>query len=237
MTKATGSNPASAGNAKKAKRAARKLEKKSVARSLADAAGIKKGGAGSGGNKNQGGKDKSKKFQKPSSNGNGKSFKKEGFKPRDGAGQGSAEGKRPEKKKWEGGNNKKPASGGGQDRDDKKRKYSGASEKQGGGKKFAKPAGKESGDAKWNYKRAKPNATLVQNLNQSWNKVRTKTIKPEERASIVNGMMQQLDKHLLEVTLRHDASRAVQSIIQFGTPAQRGRVLEAIQSKFSEVII
>jgi pumilio family protein 6 len=220
MTKAAGTKAASAANSKKAKRAARKLEKKGVARSLSDAVGMKKGD----GKNKVGGHDKAKKFQKPSSA--GKSFNKDGSKvpkPADGISRGG-DGNGPPKKR----DGKKNYGG----QDDKKRKHSAPAP--GGSKKPAAP-GKDAGDGKWNYKRSKPNAALVQNLNQNWNKVRVKNIKPEERTAIVNGMMQQLDKHLLEVTLRHDASRAVQSVIQFGTPAQRVRVLEGIQSKFSEV--
>jgi hypothetical protein len=218
MTKAEGAKPAFAANSKKAKRAARKLEKKGVARSLAEAVGMQKGDG-----KNQGGQDKSKKFHKPSSSGKGfKKDDKKPFKQPDGASRGGEGSGYAQKRDGK-------AHGG---HDDKKRKHSASAP---GGNKKSNAPGKDAGDGKWNYKRSKPNAALVQNLNQNWNKVRVKNIKSEERTAIVNGMMQQLDKHLLEVTLRHDASRAVQSVIQFGTPAQRGRVLEGIQSKFSEV--
>lgn len=95
----------------------------------------------------------------------------------------------------------------------------------------------KNGSAKtsWDRKASKPNFAIVEKLKLSWNKVRLKNISPEERARVVNDMMKQVDQHVLAVTLRHDASRAVQSIIQFGSAAQRAKVLNDIKDKLSEV--
>jgi pumilio family protein 6 len=99
-----------------------------------------------------------------------------------------------------------------------------------------KSTGDERNGRKKSRASQKPNFQLVEKLKNDWNKVRSKNILETERAEVVHKMVQQLDQHVLEVAMRHDASRAIQSIIQFGTVAQRTGVLESIQGKISEVI-
>ena len=106
-----------------------------------------------------------------------------------------------------------------------KKDFSGK-EKKGDGKKVA-PA--------WDRKTSKPNYAVVEKLKLNWNKARLKNISDVERTAVVNDMAKQVDQHILAVTLRHDASRAVQSIIQFGTVAQRTKVLADIKDKLHEV--
>ncbi|CAM9315175.1 unnamed protein product, partial [Ectocarpus fasciculatus] len=87
----------------------------------------------------------------------------------------------------------------------------------------------------WDRKTSKPNYAVVEKLKLNWNKARLKNISDAERTAVVNDMAKQVDQHILAVTLRHDASRAVQSIIQFGTVAQRTKVLADIKDKLHEV--
>ena len=42
--------------------------------------------------------------------------------------------------------------------------------------------------------------------------------------------------HILQVTLKHDASRIVQSILQFGTLEERKKILEELITNIVEVI-
>lgn len=87
----------------------------------------------------------------------------------------------------------------------------------------------------WDRKASKPNYAMVEKLKLNWNKARLKSISDGERTAVINDMAKQVDQHILAVTLRHDASRAVQSIIQFGTVAQRTKVLADIKGKLHEV--
>lgn len=43
--------------------------------------------------------------------------------------------------------------------------------------------------------------------------------------------------NILQVTLRHDASRAVQCILQFGTNEQRRLILNEMAERFYEVYL
>ena len=43
--------------------------------------------------------------------------------------------------------------------------------------------------------------------------------------------------NILQITLRHDASRAVQCILQFGTIEQRRLILNEMSQRISEVFL
>ncbi len=60
----------------------------------------------------------------------------------------------------------------------------------------------------------------------------TKTDRDRSIASIVSKMQ----GNVLQVTLRHDASRAVQCILQFGTSSQRRQILNEMSARICEVI-
>jgi pumilio family protein 6 len=56
-----------------------------------------------------------------------------------------------------------------------------------------------------------------------------------QRAKLVEEMARKMTGHILQVTLRHDASRIVESILQFGTAAQKLKVLEELAPKLVDV--
>ena len=86
-----------------------------------------------------------------------------------------------------------------------------------------------------NYKAAKPNFQLVENLKSDWNKVRVKSLSTEDRNKLMQKMADKVKGKILQITLRHDVSRIVQSILQFGTNTLRSAVLTEISSKVLDI--
>jgi len=76
---------------------------------------------------------------------------------------------------------------------------------------------------------------LIEDLKLTWNKVRSKTITEEERQTLLKPMLAKIHGQVSQVTLRHDASRAVQCLLQFGNADQRQKVLEELIPKVVEV--
>ena len=81
----------------------------------------------------------------------------------------------------------------------------------------------------------KPNFSLVESMKEFWNAARVKTLSREDRDALIDGMMKSVSGRILQVTLRHDASRAVQCILQFGSEKQRKQILEEMSPKLYEV--
>lgn len=78
-------------------------------------------------------------------------------------------------------------------------------------------------------------ALKVEGLKVNWNVVRDRSTTTEERNRLVQQMLTQVQQHAQDVTLRHDASRMVQCILQFGTDAQKDLVLQDLLPKFHEI--
>jgi hypothetical protein len=72
-------------------------------------------------------------------------------------------------------------------------------------------------------------------MKQIWNKIREKSASKETRANLVNNILQIIQNHIVEITLRHDASRIIQTVIQFGNDRQREMVLNELLPKFYEI--
>ena len=68
-----------------------------------------------------------------------------------------------------------------------------------------------------------------------WNVARMKTLTSKEREALIVSIMAKMRGNILQVTLRHDASRAVQCVLQFGTLAQRKEILTEMGDRISEV--
>jgi hypothetical protein len=82
---------------------------------------------------------------------------------------------------------------------------------------------------------SKPNFKLVEVLKSSWNKVRVKSTPEKERQQLLVTMANQMAGHVLQVTLRHDASRITQCLLQFGTAQQKQQVLQELLAKAFEI--
>ena len=119
---------------------------------------------------------------------------------------------------------------------DKKENNSEANFKKFGGSKSKKPVVKKTEkEIRMDRKAAKPNFELVESIKTSWNKVRTKSTPEEEKKTLLVKMAAQMQGHVLQVTLRHDASRMTQCLLQFGTSAQRQAVLVELLEKSVEI--
>ncbi len=81
----------------------------------------------------------------------------------------------------------------------------------------------------------KPNFQLVETLKTSWNKVRVKSTPESIKQELLKTMSSQMAGHVLQVTLRHDASRITQCLLQFGTEAQKQLVLQELLQKAVEI--
>jgi len=68
-----------------------------------------------------------------------------------------------------------------------------------------------------------------------WNNLRIKSIPDKDRPIMIEKLMKKITGHVAEVTLRHDASRIVQSIFQFGTTKQRIIILDELLTILAEV--
>jgi pumilio family protein 6 len=76
---------------------------------------------------------------------------------------------------------------------------------------------------------------LVGNLKNDWNKVRIRTIDVAERNKLIEKLLNSIRGRVLQVTLRHDVSRIVQCVLQFGTDAQRSVVVNEMAPKVFEI--
>jgi pumilio family protein 6 len=68
-----------------------------------------------------------------------------------------------------------------------------------------------------------------------WNKVRDRSTTEEARVALLKRMVDQMSTHVLQVTLRHDASRIVQTILQFGNQSQKDVMLGELSVKAYEI--
>lgn len=115
---------------------------------------------------------------------------------------------------------------------DKANNNSDANFKKSGGKKEAPRTEKE---IKMDRKKSKPNFELVESMKTSWNKVRTKSTSDDEKQLLLTKMSKQMEGHVLQVTLRHDASRMTQCLLQFGNDDQKQKVLNELLDKTVEI--
>jgi pumilio homology domain family member 6 len=81
----------------------------------------------------------------------------------------------------------------------------------------------------------KPNFQLVEDLKSSWNTVRDRSTSEETRQLLLSKMLKQMTGHTLQVTLRHDASRITQCLLQFGSVEQRTVILKEILPRIIEM--
>ena len=79
------------------------------------------------------------------------------------------------------------------------------------GHKFKKPSYAEIKDQKM---------VLVNGLKTNWNKVRTKSVDTLDRKETLVQMLNGIKGQVYQVSLRHDTSRVVQTILQFGSLEQ-----------------
>ncbi|KAF8590688.1 ARM repeat-containing protein [Ramaria rubella] len=105
---------------------------------------------------------------------------------------------------------------------------------------------------------AKPHATLLSEAKRIWAQARQKDREhknkgtgakrdgnKEERRAKIKELMDLVRGHVLDLVLKHDASRIIQTIIKYGTPAERlevakeleGNYLQLVQGKYSKFLV
>lgn len=65
--------------------------------------------------------------------------------------------------------------------------------------------------------------------------MRLKSLDESQREKLLAEMSRHMEKHVFEVTLRHDISRVVQCLLQFGTSVQRDKVLVELLPHANEI--
>jgi pumilio family protein 6 len=74
-------------------------------------------------------------------------------------------------------------------------------------------------------------------LKEQWNTFRdhcnAKSV--DEKHDILNVILNEMKSRILQVTLRHDASRIVQCLLQFGNEDQRGAILNELLKKSADI--
>jgi pumilio homology domain family member 6 len=103
------------------------------------------------------------------------------------------------------------------------------------GKPKTKAPPKTEKEIRMDRKAAKPNFELVESIKTSWNKVRVKSTPDSEKKALLMKMAEQMAGHVQQVTLRHDASRMTQCLLQFGNATQRQAVLTELLEKAVEI--
>ena len=75
----------------------------------------------------------------------------------------------------------------------------------------------------------------VRKAKEIWNKLREKNIEKSEMNGMVNELMILFKGKMKEVVLKHDASRIVQALIQFGSTEQRKSILNELSEAIPEM--
>ena len=93
----------------------------------------------------------------------------------------------------------------------------------------------------------RPHSEVVISAKELWNKLRVKTNSAEDIEVMMKELMELLQGKFNRIALQHDASRVVQSAIQFGNKQQRseivtelaeaGNIVELAKSQYSHFVV
>lgn len=74
-------------------------------------------------------------------------------------------------------------------------------------------------------------------LKTQWNQLRNtnNVMTEEDKVEIIDKLLKDMRNRILDVTLRHDASRIVQCILQYGNKKQRGEILVELCKKAADI--
>ncbi|GMI43646.1 hypothetical protein TrCOL_g2916 [Triparma columacea] len=81
----------------------------------------------------------------------------------------------------------------------------------------------------------KPNFDLITASKDIWGKLRKKTNSKEENRELADELFALIKGKMLEIGQRHDASRVVQAMVQFGTDEQRAVVLDELKGAIADM--
>ena len=82
---------------------------------------------------------------------------------------------------------------------------------------------------------AKPHSALLADAKRTWTLAQQKTISKEERATHITSLMGIVRGMIQDISFKHDASRIVQTIVKWGSQAQRNEVATELQGRFKEL--
>lgn len=122
-----------------------------------------------------------------------------------------------------------------EDKQAKKAKFFAKKNKKPFDKKGDHKGSKDKKNEKPNYKAKKPHFQLIESMKTHWNKIRERSTSEEARQSLLKEMIKAIKTHILEITLRHDVSRIIQSVLQFGDALQKDLVLQELLARFYEI--
>eukprot|EP01125_Pyxidicula_operculata_P002007 TRINITY_DN11986_c0_g1_i1.p1 TRINITY_DN11986_c0_g1~~TRINITY_DN11986_c0_g1_i1.p1 ORF type:complete len:649 (-),score=194.09 TRINITY_DN11986_c0_g1_i1:182-1993(-) len=90
---------------------------------------------------------------------------------------------------------------------------------------------KEQKRARFEQKLKRPNAQLCYDAKLIWEEIRQKKdkIEPEKRKEMIDKLIDELKGKMLEIVMKRDISRVIQSILKYGTPEQREVVFEELK--------
>jgi pumilio family protein 6 len=101
--------------------------------------------------------------------------------------------------------------------------------------KYVKPRELTPDELKQKRKESKKHYDAVTEAKAIWEKMRVKTLDAEERTEMCDHLMKLIEGKIYEIAVRHDASRIVQSAIQFCNEEQRGMILAELKGNFVEL--
>jgi pumilio family protein 6 len=81
----------------------------------------------------------------------------------------------------------------------------------------------------------KAHSTLLTDAKRQWALARRIDIPAPERRKDVAALMSVIRGHVREVVLKHDASRIVQTVVKYGTPAERDEIAAELKGKYKEL--
>lgn len=84
-------------------------------------------------------------------------------------------------------------------------------------------------------KAAKPHSDLLSESKRIWAKVRQKNIPSTERQKHVKELLSVIRGKVKDIVFKHDASRIVQSIVKYGSQADRDEIAAELKGKFKEL--
>ncbi|KAI0251069.1 ARM repeat-containing protein [Lactifluus subvellereus] len=82
---------------------------------------------------------------------------------------------------------------------------------------------------------AKPHSSLLADAKRAWSLAQQKTISKKERATHITSLMGIVRGMIQDIVFKHDASRIVQTIVKWGSQAQRSEVATELQGRFKEL--
>lgn len=110
------------------------------------------------------------------------------------------------------------------------------------GKKRPAPADKDANKsfmdqkvAKKQRKMQRPHYEMVTRAKEIWNIIRERDVEKKKRTKLVDELYHLVKGKVYDIAAKHDASRVIQALLKFGTPAQRTSTIEELKEHILEL--